>query len=258
MSAPLMAKVRTAQRKTYRGKQDLLIRGEDSRLRIVEHKTAGGKDLPGEMARYRVDVQARSYLRLAEHAYGERPVEVIYNLLRKASPCEPVLVTCTAAHKGLAVPCPKCGTLDGRVLGEKARAVSVAKGTDTTPERYRAAVLAVGGDPWCAEYADVLRRCEQARWFYREAVIVGEADAAEAQREAYHVACEVGEALSLLAKHDVAQPLPMGVRAKFPRNTSACWEYGRRCSYGALCEEDSEVRRAGYVVRDGRHAELAE
>ena len=158
----------------------------------------------------------------------------------------------------MTVPCPKCGTLDGKVLGEKAKAVSTAKGCDTTPDRYEAAVRGLGGDPWWAEYQDVVRRCGQIRWFYREAVLVGEEDAAEAQAEAYKVACEVGQALTLLGRHDAIKPLPRAVRAWFPRATNSCWDYGRRCIYAPLCEEDSAVRRAGYVVRDGRHAELAE
>lgn len=250
-----------ARLKTFVGKLDAVVRDRgDGRLRIVEHKTADDRHLEDAIQRYRVDTQGRAYVMLAEAVHRERPASIVYDFVRKAVPAEPMLVKCSRAHKGLAAPCGRCGTLTGKdPLGEPARAVSTAKGLDTTEERYRAAVLSVGGDPSDPDYQAVLATLPGNRYFYREERFVSRDDTRESAAEVHAVALEVARALATVRRlhPDRSAPTTLDLRGRFPRNGSQCAPRGGfACPFATLCVEDSPEARRNYEERDSYHAEL--
>ena len=124
----------------FKGSLDLLVR-KNGKLWIVDHKTCSSFIDPEQLV---FDPQMAYYLWLVWKVYNEVPGGAIYSMLRKAIPAEPMLV-----YGGTAL--------------------SKAKGIDTTPAKYLAAIERNGFN--ASDYTEVLARISRNEFFRRETVI---------------------------------------------------------------------------------------
>lgn len=252
------AKKASAREKVLLGKPDVIVRNRlDGKLRVVEHKSSAARRIEDAVLDYQVDTQPRAYVSLVESEYRERPVAVVYDFIRKKAPSLPKLVQCKRPHKGLSVPCPGCGTLDGLRGGEKALCVSTAP-CDTSEELLVDALRMTGGDPADEVYSSMLRASRQNLYFHREEVFIGQSEIDEYEGELHLVALELADARRRTAGLDPSQSTTMKVRQTFPRNPAYCRHYGRACAFTALCVQDSQEARREYEQREGYHPEYKE
>ena len=229
------------------GKLDLMFADKDGSW-LMEHKTTVETDKDNYESGLMLDTQPRGYVWAARQIIeqeGWPPLRgILYNVLRKKLPMDPKHLKCKSC-KGSGEPtktaqkkdpnlteCPTC-------VGTGIIGVSQAQNTDTTVEKYAAAIkqyphLDVN------DYEDTLQKLTARgdRFYWRFWHHISESDVSEWERETYQVTRDIDTAES------------------FYRNISVCNINGRKCPFRRICLEDSEMGRRNFTVRDDEHPEL--
>lgn len=262
---------RIARGKEYRGRRDLVVRDlEDGLIKIIEHKTSGDRRWETTIEKYAMDHQGHGYVMFGEGLWTsqDRPLSVLYNIIRTTLPGAPKVVSCSQAHKGRTTPCTKCGTIEGKAPdGSKARAISMAA-VDTSQELFRQAVedlgVTVEGDE---DYARIHDGLKDNWYFHREDIPVTDHDLQVFQLRTYKEMTEIGEALIQVEKfvelHGgtisleqlIHEPNPY-LLAQFPRSAPwACNNLGK-CEFLPICSKKPDA--ASLFTMRGQYAAVDE
>ncbi len=225
-----------------------LIVGENGLVWVVEHKTTSATSRDAYESELLLDTQPRSYLwavkQMAEkHGWG-KVGGILYNVMRKKLPADPHELKCKSC-KGSCKPtktalkadpslteCPTC-------VGTGVIGISQKQGTDTTIEKYAAAIkkhphLDVN------DYEDTLSMLQARgdRFLWRFYHHVSEADLNDWELETYQVT------------RDISQT------DRYYRNPNACAVPGRRCAFRRICIEDDPMARRSFKFRSEHHPEV--
>jgi len=208
------------------GKRDGVVRKDGKRL-VLEHKTSSVDIGPGSdyMGRLALDTQCSLYM--AEGGFDG----VIYDVLRKVSIKPGVVPTLDAEGQKVVTDANgervKTAKGEWRQTGDSAKGYTLQTREETVAEYESRCVEAIAGDP-DGHY----QRAEVVR-------LDGELDEARADL--------IGtvRAIEQCAKAD-----------RWPRNDDACFTYGSRCQYWALCTHTGS--EADYATADDPHPELKE
>jgi len=126
-SMPLMVDGEEVPGVMVHGRMDGVIRDQEERLWVLEHKTAAQIR---ERHHLLMDEQPGVYMVAAAHILGEPCVGVLYNIMRKKLPAVPERLV--------------------------AGGITVRKNIDTTYTMYMLALEAAGQDPCTPKYAEIL------------------------------------------------------------------------------------------------------
>ena len=229
---PLVNPATLAKSRTFElgGKIDGIVRNEDGRLMILEHKTASNGEIDDPSTPYwtklAMDSQVSMYYIGAE-SLGYQVEGCLYDVLRKPQQ-RPLKATPLESRKYTK---PKIDKKTQEVL-EPARLYKGQREFDETPEEYRARIR---------------KHIEEnlEAYFVRREVHRVDAQLREFLYDAWAKAAEMRAMRNAHEKHGIGA---------VPRNTSACHRYNRECPYWDLCSaglnpdnHPDRFRRVGHV-----------
>ena len=197
----------------YKGKFDAAVKDKSTGLiYVIEHKTMADSINPEAYKReLPLKPQPKGYLWAIRQLYGSGH-GVIYNVARKKLPCEPMVLQ----------------------KAQEGRNLSVAKGLDTTPEIWLAAIRTHNPEMVIESSAGVIIKDEKYRTIYeslrakgdtfmfRHEMSIPDSDIREWEIDRWRVARSIG-----LAKSSKA--------SGYTRNYNACFNIGRSCEFRDIC-----------------------
>ena len=233
----------------YAGIMDLVVRDrEDSRIKIVDHKSTSHTNREAYTAELELDPQSRGYCLLWSTLHGE-PADFIFDVQRSKIPTIPATTVCPKCNRkikkdpGFTDPnCPTCA-------GTNVKGITARKDLDTTPDVYRAILDKYphldANDP---QHVEALMRLEAKAdsWLYRVELSYQAEELEDYHREAYEVTREMSEA------------------GYWTRNLGACFAPGRVCAFRHLClaegnsAKEAEARAMFRQVDTSKAPELRE
>jgi len=222
---------------------DLILGDKDLGVSLVcESKTSADADLDTFAHKMVLSPQPIPYVYAAREiaaSEGWTPISgLFYNVARKKLPAEPYRLQCKKCkgtkEKGGA-PCDAC-------VGTGSSGLSKSQGTDTTLEKYLAALRELPHVD-AAEYVDVISKLtsrDGSNFYWRAQHSVTDEQINEWLLEAYQTTRDIMEAER---------------SGRYYRNLEACDTPGRRCPFRSLCLENNPTARSKFTTREQRKAE---
>ena len=231
MEMRLMTPKGTPSHWRYAGIPDLVVRDrEDTRIKIVDHKTTSHSNREAYQAELELDPQSRGYCMLWSVLHEGQAADFVFDVQRSKIPTEPQALICKKCNNKIKkdptyvnADCPDC-------KGTNVSGITTRKDLDTTLKVYQAALDRYPHlDTSTPEYQEALQRigARADSWAYRFELAYQPGELEDFHREAYEVTREMSEA------------------GYWTRNLGACFAPGRVCVYRHLClAEGNSAREA--------------
>jgi len=227
---------RASQTRQLGGKLDVLVRDQDSRALIIEHKTSSEDLGPGSeyWRRLRMDPQISTYF-VGARALGIEPDACLYDVLGKPAlrPSQVPVLDLDGVKIVLDSTGTRVRTKDGKKWRESASSADgyVLQTREETVEEFRQRL--------CAHVSE-----NPDRYFQRGEVVRLESDELDAAADAWATVRAMAEGKAA---------------GRFPRNPDACIRYGRTCAYFDVCTGVASLSDpTRFRTAESAHEELSE